>query len=231
MAPLTTVAEILRFLEISVPDADPLTGIFGVAPLSRAGPDQMSFRDAANAETETHAGLVLSRYDFSRAAWKFFPPDPPVVKKDWSTCTKNIHPTAVIAKEAFGYERGPTGDLVRVPHWAGVTLGMDVSIGAYTVIDRGMFYDTTIGDGTKIDNLVHVGHSSRIGKRCLVIAGTVTGGSSIIGDDCFIGMNATIRDHIRVGNRVLVGMGAVVVSDVPDGVTVAGNPGRILTKK
>jgi len=106
-------------------------------------------------------------------------------------------------------------------------LGDDVHIGAYTCIDGGNMGDTVIGDGTRIDNLVHIGHNAKIGKRCTIVAGAVIGGWVEIGDDTFVGMGALIRNRVKVGSGCTIGMGSVVVKDVPDGVTVKGNPATI----
>jgi UDP-3-O-[3-hydroxymyristoyl] glucosamine N-acyltransferase len=132
-----------------------------------------------------------------------------------------IHPTAIIGGPAFDF-RGPD----RFPSLGGVVLGDDVHIGAYTCIDGGNMGDTVIGDGTRIDNLVHIGHNAKIGKRCTIVAGAVIGGWVEIGDDTFVGMGALIRNRVKVGSGCTIGMGSVVVKDVADGVTIKGNPAR-----
>lgn len=134
----------------------------------------------------------------------------------------------VIGKSGFGYAREPDGTLVRMPHNGYVILHENVEIGSNTCIDRAVVGSTVIGAGTKIDNLVHIAHGVKIGKNCIIVAGTVIGGSSEIGDNCTIGINASIKNKVKIGNNVTVGMGAVVLKDVPDGVTVVGNPARIL---
>ena len=137
----------------------------------------------------------------------------------------------VIGGDGFGYEYDQENDcLVKFPHHGGVKIGKDVEIGFNTCIDRATLEGefTEIGDGTKIDNLVHIAHNVKIGRNCLIVAGTVIGGSAVIGDRCFIGIGAMIKNKVKIGNDVTVGMGAVVLHDVPDGVTVIGNPARIL---
>jgi len=93
---------------------------------------------------------------------------------------------------------------------------------AELTIDRAVNGYTFIGEGTKIDNLVHVAHGVKIGKHCLIVAGTVIGGSTEIGDRCFLGINCSIKNKVNIGNDVTIGMGAIVLSDVPDGTVVKG---------
>lgn len=132
-----------------------------------------------------------------------------------------IHETAVIGKSGFGYVRD--GDVfIQMPHAGNVIIELGVEIGAHTVIDRAVVGSTIIGQGTKIDNLVHVAHGVKIGKHCLIVAGTVIGGSSEIGDYCFLGINCSIKNKVKIGNNVTIGMGAIVLSDVPDNTVVKG---------
>ncbi len=136
---------------------------------------------------------------------------------------------AVIGTDGFGFERC-VKRLIRFPSLGGIVIGDNVEIGADTCIDRGTLGDTVIGDGTKIDNLVHIGHNAKIGKHCLIVANVLIGGSAVIGDECFIGASAVIRDGIKIGKRAFVGMGAVVVKDVAEGETVVGNPAKPIKK-
>jgi UDP-3-O-[3-hydroxymyristoyl] glucosamine N-acyltransferase len=136
--------------------------------------------------------------------------------------TADIHETAVIGKNGFGFIRQEDGSLYPMPHKGNVVIEKNVSIGAHTVIDRAVNGSTVIGEGTCIDNLVHVAHGVRIGKHCLIVAGTVIGGSTEIGDRCFLGINCSIKNKIKIGNDVTIGMGAIVLSDVPEGTVVKG---------
>lgn len=137
----------------------------------------------------------------------------------WSA---NFHKTAVIGKDGFGYAREEDGSLVKIPHRGNVIIEKDVEIGAFVCIDRAVVGSTVIGEGTKVDNLVHIAHGVKIGKHCLIVAGAVIGGSTIIGDRCFLGINASIKNKVKIGNDVTVGMGCIVLADVPDGMTVKG---------
>lgn len=142
-----------------------------------------------------------------------------------------IHRTACIGKDGFGYARLEDGSLIKMPHQSNVIIEKDVEIGAHTCVDRGVSSPTVIGEGTKIDNLVHVAHGVKIGKHSLVVAGSVIGGSVEIGDRCFIGIGAMIKNKVKIGNDVTVGMGAVVTKDIPDGETWVGNPARNIKPK
>lgn len=135
----------------------------------------------------------------------------------------------VIGKDGFGYEWDGEKH-VKFPHLGDVIIGKDVEIGANTCIDRAALEGefTVIGDGTKIDNLVHIAHNVKIGEGCLIVAGSVIGGSCVIGDRCYIGIGAMIKNKVKIGNDVTIGMGAVVLKDVPDGWTVVGNPAKRL---
>lgn len=146
----------------------------------------------------------------------------------WPRPQDVIHPSArfpnsaEIGREGFGYARDHDGTLIKMPHNGNVIIEENVEIGAHTCIDRAVEGSTIIGAGTKIDNLVHVAHGVKIGKNCLIVAGTVIGGSSEIGDNCFLGINCSIKNKVKIGNNVTIGMGAIVLADVPDNTTVIG---------
>jgi UDP-3-O-[3-hydroxymyristoyl] glucosamine N-acyltransferase len=146
------------------------------------------------------------------------------------TTMSQIHPTSIIGKDGFGWVRDEKGALVKMPHAGNVIIEEEVTIGAHTCVDRAVVGSTIIGKGTKIDNLVHVGHGANVGKHCLIVAGAVLGGSCEIGDYSYIGMGALIKNKIKVGKGCIIGMGAVVTKDVPDGETWIGNPARRMEK-
>jgi UDP-3-O-[3-hydroxymyristoyl] glucosamine N-acyltransferase len=136
-----------------------------------------------------------------------------------------------IGGTGFGYETDDTtGAVLQFPHVGGVVIGERVEIGSSTCLDRASIGDTTIGDDSKIDNLVHIAHNVRMGKRCKVIALAIVGGSCVIGDDAWIAPASAIRDWRTIGAGAVVGLGAVVTKDVAAGETVFGNPARAREK-
>jgi UDP-3-O-[3-hydroxymyristoyl] glucosamine N-acyltransferase len=141
-----------------------------------------------------------------------------------------IHAGVVIGTEAVAFERNEKGELEWFPQISGVIIEDDVEVGANTIICRGSLSDTLIGKGTKLDNLVHVAHGVRIGKHCIIVAGTVICGSVKIGDQTWIAPLVCIREGITIGNRVSVGAGSVVNKDIPDNSVVMGSPARPIPK-
>ncbi|MGH7755960.1 MAG: UDP-3-O-(3-hydroxymyristoyl)glucosamine N-acyltransferase, partial [Vulcanimicrobiaceae bacterium] len=123
----------------------------------------------------------------------------------------------------FGYAF-VDGRFGKIPQVGDVVLGDDVEIGAAACIDRGQTGSTTIGNGTKIDNLVQIGHNCRIGKDCAFAAQVGLAGSTTIGDHTVVGGQSGFAGHLQVGARARVAGGSHVWGDVPDGATVSGQP-------
>jgi UDP-3-O-[3-hydroxymyristoyl] glucosamine N-acyltransferase len=138
-----------------------------------------------------------------------------------------FHPNVTIGADGFGYRPAPGGrGILKIPQIGIVTIGHDVEIGAGTCIDRGRFSATTVGDMTKIDNLVQIGHNCRIG-RCVVISGqTAIAGTVTIGDGALLGGMCAIKDHVTIGPGVKLAGCAAVMGDIPAGETWAGYPAR-----
>ncbi|GAB4543719.1 MAG: UDP-3-O-(3-hydroxymyristoyl)glucosamine N-acyltransferase [Thermodesulfovibrionia bacterium] len=134
-----------------------------------------------------------------------------------------IHPGTVIGADGFGYVQ-EEGRHYKIPQVGSVIIEDDVEIGANVTIDRATTGKTIIGAGTKIDNLVQIGHNVKIGKNCIIVAQVGIGGSSEIGDGTIIAGQAGIRDHVRLGKMVRVGAKAGVTHDIPDGEEVSGYP-------
>jgi UDP-3-O-[3-hydroxymyristoyl] glucosamine N-acyltransferase len=132
---------------------------------------------------------------------------------------------ARVGLDGFAFTATPAGPL-RVPHRGGCRIGDDVEIGANSTVDRGSVGTTTIGAGTKLDNLVHVGHNVHIGARCLIMAQTGIAGAVVVGDDVAIAGQAGLADHLTVGDRARIAAQSGVIGDVPPGATVSGYPAR-----
>jgi UDP-3-O-[3-hydroxymyristoyl] glucosamine N-acyltransferase len=135
-----------------------------------------------------------------------------------------IHPNATIGADGFGFRPDPERGLVKIPQIGNVILGNNVEIGANTCVDRGKFSSTVLGDGCKIDNLVQIGHNSKLGKFCIMAGNSGLAGSVTLGDGVIIGGSASIKDHTTIGSGAIVGAGSGVVSDVEAGKTVLGYP-------
>jgi UDP-3-O-[3-hydroxymyristoyl] glucosamine N-acyltransferase len=134
-----------------------------------------------------------------------------------------IHGGAVIGAHGFGYSQ-VNGRHVPSAQLGFVQIGNDVEIGAGTTIDRGTYGATTIGDGTKIDNLVQVAHNCRIGRHNLICSQVGIAGSTTTGDYVVMGGQAGLRDHVHIGNRAILSAMAGITNDVPDGAVMMGIP-------
>jgi UDP-3-O-[3-hydroxymyristoyl] glucosamine N-acyltransferase len=138
---------------------------------------------------------------------------------------------ASLGSDGFAFERCEGGELEKFPHNGYVRLGNNVEIYTNCSVARGSLSDTSIGDGTKLDSLVHIAHNVTVGKNCELTAGTIIGGSTSIGDISWTGLNSTLKNGIKVGRNVIVASGASVINDVSDGDIVAGVPARSIKHK
>lgn len=134
-----------------------------------------------------------------------------------------IHGGTVIGAYGFGYTH-VAGRHVLSAQLGYVRIGCDVEIGAASTIDRGTYGATTIGEGTKIDNMVQIAHNCRIGKHNIICAQVGIAGSSSTGDYVVIGGQAGLRDHIHIGTGAKLSAMAGITNNVPDGVTMLGVP-------
>jgi UDP-3-O-[3-hydroxymyristoyl] glucosamine N-acyltransferase len=117
-----------------------------------------------------------------------------------------VHSGAVLGSDGFGYVRDQTtGKYEKFPQIGRLIIGDDVEIGANSTIDRGALDETVIGDGVKIDNLVHVGHNVRIGKNVVIAAQTGISGSVVIEDNVVVGGQVGIGDHVRIEEGAILG--------------------------
>lgn len=128
-----------------------------------------------------------------------------------------------IGTPGFGFASGPSG-AIRMPQLGRVIIGHHVQIGANCTIDGGSEGDTLIGDGTVIDNLVHLGHNVRLGRRCVVAGQVGIAGSTIIGDRVMVGGGARINDHLTIGEAARIAGASGVMRNVAPGETVGGYP-------
>lgn len=136
-----------------------------------------------------------------------------------------IHAGCVIGSDGYGYIQDSSIHK-KVPQIGGVRIGNNVEIGANTCIDRATVGFTEIGDGSKLDNLVHIAHNVKIGKNCLIIAQAGIAGSSMIGDNVIIAGQAGISDHVVIGDNSIIMAKTGVMGKVPSGSVLFGYLGR-----
>jgi UDP-3-O-[3-hydroxymyristoyl] glucosamine N-acyltransferase len=129
----------------------------------------------------------------------------------------------VLGADGFGY-RFENGQHVKAPQLGTVEIGDDVEIGAGTTIDRGSFSATRVGAGTKIDNLVMVGHNCQIGRHNIIVSQVGMAGSSGTGDFVMIAGQVGVVDHVHIGDRSVIGGQAAVTKNVPPGSRMLGSP-------
>ena len=134
-----------------------------------------------------------------------------------------INANAVIGKDGFGYTR-QDGKNVFIPHVGRVVLGNRVSVGANTCIDRGAMTDTTVGDGTKIDNLCQIAHGVVIGAECFLASGVGLAGGVVVGDRVLLGGHVGVSNGIHIGDDAEVGANSGVFRDIPSGGRWMGMP-------
>ncbi|MBY0510824.1 MAG: UDP-3-O-(3-hydroxymyristoyl)glucosamine N-acyltransferase [Rhodospirillaceae bacterium] len=136
-----------------------------------------------------------------------------------------IHAGVQIGQDGFGFVPSKDGHR-KVPQLGRVVVHDDVEIGANTTIDRGAAGDTVVGAGTKIDNLVQIGHNVQIGRRCIIVSQVGISGSCKIGDGAVIGGQAGFADHVTVGEGAQIAAKTGVMRDVGPGEIVMGYPAR-----
>lgn len=136
-----------------------------------------------------------------------------------------IHAGAVIGEAGFGAVAGPSG-VIDIPQLGRVIIQDRVTVGAGSCIDRGAYGDTSIGENTKIDNLVHIAHNVSVGRNCVMAAFTGISGSTVVGDGVQFGGKAGVADHLNIGAGAGIGAAASVFKDVPAGEVWTGFPAR-----
>jgi UDP-3-O-[3-hydroxymyristoyl] glucosamine N-acyltransferase len=136
-----------------------------------------------------------------------------------------VYPGARIGQEGFGFATGPEG-FVTMPQLGRVILEDDVEIGANSTVDRGALADTVIGAGSRLDNLVQIGHNVRLGRCCVVVAQAGISGSTELEDFVVVAAQAGLTGHLRIGSRARIGAQAGVMADVPAAADVLGSPAQ-----
>jgi UDP-3-O-[3-hydroxymyristoyl] glucosamine N-acyltransferase len=136
-----------------------------------------------------------------------------------------VHAGARLGSDGFGYVYRD-GAHVKIPHVGRCLIDDDVEIGANTTIDRGSVDDTRVGAGTKIDNLVHLGHNVHVGRLCLIMAQVGVSGSTHVEDGAILAGQAGIGGHLTIGRGARVAAQAGVFGDVPAGESWSGYPAR-----
>jgi UDP-3-O-[3-hydroxymyristoyl] glucosamine N-acyltransferase len=135
-----------------------------------------------------------------------------------------IGPNCVVGKSGFGFMKLDRYE--RMPHIGGLRIRDYVEIGGNVAIDRGTIGDTVIGAGTKIDNLVHIGHNVRLGRNCLVMGQVGVAGSTVCGDNVVLCGQVGLTDHIRIGDRAVILAKSGVFKTVPSNAVWSGIPAR-----
>lgn len=138
-----------------------------------------------------------------------------------------LHAGVVIGADGFGYFPDPRTRMpMKIPHIGTVVIEDHVEIGANTAIDRGKFGATRIGEGTKIDNIVQIGHNCRIGKGCIICGMCGLAGSVVLADNVTLAGGVAIADNRFIGAGATTGARSGVMDDVPPGETWLGYPAR-----
>ena len=138
-----------------------------------------------------------------------------------------VYPGARIGQEGFGFAMTERG-FVTVPQLGRVVLEDDVEIGANSTVDRGAAPDTVIGAGSRLDNLVQIGHNVRMGRCCVVVAQAGISGSTVLEDFVVVAAQAGLTGHLRIGAKARIGAQAGVMADVAAGADVVGSPAQPL---
>jgi UDP-3-O-[3-hydroxymyristoyl] glucosamine N-acyltransferase len=136
-----------------------------------------------------------------------------------------IHAGAAIGQDGFGFAMGRAGH-EKVPQIGRVVIQNGVEIGANTTIDRGALRDTVIGEGSKIDNLVQIGHNVVIGRHCIIVAQTGISGSAELGDFVVLGGQVGVVGHVKIGAGAQIAGSSNVHGNVPPGVRWGGTPAK-----
>lgn len=230
--PLAAFVAIVRHLHGQTveppPGIDPRAVIH---PTAQVGPDAMLHPFAVigegsvvGARCRLHSGVVIGR---NCRLGDDVVLHPHVVLYDGTHLGHRVivHANAVLGADGFGY-RLQGGRHVKMPQFGTVEVGDDVEVGAGTTIDRGTFQATRIGAGTKIDNLVQIGHNCQIGKHNLFVSQVGIAGSCGTGDYVVIAGQVGVADHVHIEDGAIIGARSGVVRDVAAGERMLGAPAK-----
>lgn len=181
-------------------------------------------RARVGARTVLEAGVVIGTDAVVGADARFYP-RAVLLDRCRAGDRVTLQAGATIGSEGFGWAF-VEGGLRKIPQVGTVELGDDVDIGASTCIDRAQTGVTSIGAGTKIDNLCQIGHNCRIGRHTAIAAQVGMAGTTIVGDYVQVGGQSGFAGHLTVGSRVIIAGASHIWSDIPDGVMVSGRPAR-----
>ncbi|HEX4284144.1 MAG TPA: UDP-3-O-(3-hydroxymyristoyl)glucosamine N-acyltransferase [Terracidiphilus sp.] len=176
----------------------------------------------------SHATLLphVVLYPGMKAGDHFFAHAHAVVREG---CVLGDHVTlengAIVGADGFGFSKNEKGEWEKIPQSGPVRLGHRVDVQANACVDRATVGATEIGDGSKIDNLVQVGHGSRVGRNTLICAQTGLAGSSVIGDNVILAGQTGVAGHCSVGDGVILTAQSAVSHDIPAGKMISGSPG------
>jgi len=138
-----------------------------------------------------------------------------------------LHPGARIGQEGFGFNATADGRFITAPQLGLVRLGDRVEIGANSCVDRGALGETALGAGTRVDNLVQIGHNVRTGQGCVLVAQVGVSGSTTMGDYVMAGGQSGFAGHLKIGSKARIGAQAGVMTDVPPNVEFLGSPATL----
>jgi UDP-3-O-[3-hydroxymyristoyl] glucosamine N-acyltransferase len=171
-----------------------------------------------------HNGVYIGNDSSVGAGSELFPS---VVVRERVTVGARVilHSGVILGADGFGY-RWDGKRHVKLPHVGSVVIEDDVEIGANSCVDRGKFGPTVVGQGTKIDNLVQIGHNVRIGKHCILCGEVGVGGSVVMGNGVILGAKTGVKDNITVSDGVRAAGFSGINSDPGPGKTVGGLPAR-----
>ena len=143
----------------------------------------------------------------------------------------HISSGAVIGADGHGYFLDENKHYKKIRHLGGVSIGDNIDIGANSCVDRGVLDDTVIGDNTKIDNLVQIAHSVKIGSNCILTAGSIIAGSAELGDYCWISPGAVVKNGVILNDETQIGMNSVVYRTINESnVCLVGDPAKVIKR-